>query len=914
MILKSLRVERFAGLNPGALVDAFGPDVTVIHGPNGIGKSTLFKALTYALYQRHGLLAQEAMSQIVPRGREVSPRVEVVFEADGATWRVAKQFYKKADAEIAKLERGVFVPQAQGSEAEDFLRDLLGSEKSLKGPAGAKLRGIGEILLVDQGDVRFDEKEGVSSLARDRLRLVIDQVGTTQSAHEILTAVEKRYAEVFGKTGLREKSHVFQLEEEIRRLEGERERLRGEIAQADDFARQLASLDAESPESAKEELERIEAELKVAQDRKVEAVRVRARREAVAAEIARLVEEGDRLRSASSDLKSLRVKVQRLAREVAAADVLSRELQEKQSQALEAQRSAQEDHDRILEHDRILVDRERAVRDARRAFELEQRLPGLEERVNSFLALSAQVAAAEKAATARKRPAQAEMKRVRAAFHALHDLERASQLLDFRVAITAEGSIAIECGAERIGLQANETRDLASSDGLELRIPGVARVAIRAPGGLERARVASDLEAARRAVDELSLEFGAADLEALETLARERSEIEAALQAANAARDAVFRDPAQADAARSDVGSSRATLAELSERHPEWRGKVPDVATVALEEAALAKDRQHASDLKAARLKLVESRANDARRAAEDVRKHDETLNRAKVDLAVAEAQIAQLQADGLSDEARDARIAKVEASRVEREREAATIAESLDVLADPDETIRRLATAKTEIEENRRSSEERRVRLTTQLDQLRAKGLWQAMADLDIDLERNREELSREQLSADALKLLRDVLVREQAAAVEAAVRPVADRVSRMARFLFGPGSKASFSEQIAPQTLAVDGADMPVGLLSAGTQDQLALLTRLALGELYAEKHGRHAFVLDDPLVNCDRERRGRLLEILSGSRSLQIVIFTCSPEQYRNGGLPADKTVFISMEDAKSRFTATASSLTA
>ena len=46
MILKSLKVAPFGGLNPGAFVEKFGPDITVIHGPNGIGKSTLFRALT----------------------------------------------------------------------------------------------------------------------------------------------------------------------------------------------------------------------------------------------------------------------------------------------------------------------------------------------------------------------------------------------------------------------------------------------------------------------------------------------------------------------------------------------------------------------------------------------------------------------------------------------------------------------------------------------------------------------------------------------------------------------------------------------------------------------------------------------------------------------------------------------------
>jgi hypothetical protein len=174
-------------------------------------------------------------------------------------------------------------------------------------------------------------------------------------------------------------------------------------------------------------------------------------------------------------------------------------------------------------------------------------------------------------------------------------------------------------------------------------------------------------------------------------------------------------------------------------------------------------------------------------------------------------------------------------------------------------------------------------------------------LGDVDGEIETVEEQLVRERVAADALKLLRDVLVREQAAAVEAAVRPVAERVGRMARYLFGASAKPSLGENLGPRSLALtEGADLPVELLSAGTQDQLALLVRLALGEIYAERCGRHAFVLDDPLVNCDRDRRGRLLELLAASRSLQIVIFTCSPELYR--GLPGERAAFVPLEEAK------------
>jgi DNA repair exonuclease SbcCD ATPase subunit len=909
MILRSLKVERFGGLNPGAFVEGFGPDVTVIHGPNGIGKSTLFRALTYALYQRHGVAAQDALAQIVPRGCDVAPRVEVTFDVQDGTWRLAKQFVRKPDTELFRLEKGVFVPKAQGSAAEDLLRDLLGSGRNQKGLAGAQFRGIGEILLVDQGGIRMTE--GVSQFARDRLRLVVDQVATTQGAHELLAAVEKRYAEVFGKSGdLRERSVASQLDEEVRRLDASVAEARAQIALAEDLGQRLAALAGESPARVQEEIARVDRELETARARKLEVVRRRVQRDALAKDSLSLAEEGERLRSVCADLALQRATVDRLAKTIAAGESRRQDLAEEHGRALAAERAAEADLSSALLHDRTIADRERSVREARKAFEVAAALPDLEDRVARYDGARARIGEAEARSAARLRPTQKEMIEVRAAFQALRDLERAVEVLDFRVEVTAESPLTIECGAERIALGPNEVREIVSDGSAELRIPGIARLGIRAPGGLERTRILRELDSARHAAEDLGTRFGAADLEGLETLARERIEIEAGLRALIAGRDSVFKDPSKAEAARVDLNAAAASLKELIEKHAEWRGVVPDVGAIEREEHDLEKERQHAGDVQSACARLLDARREHAKRVGEDLKRHDETLEASKRDLAGATGRIAALESDRLSDEDRTKRAAEVEARRTDVARELAETTEALDTLGDPDATIGRLVAERREIEAQEKLAEEKRIRLGEQLDQLRAKGLWQALADLEIERLRKGEELERERLAADALKLLRDVLVREQAAAVEAAVRPVAERVTRMARFLFGAGSRATFNEQLAPQALASEGCDLPVGLLSAGTQDQIALLARIALGELYAEKQGRHAFVLDDPLVNCDRERRSRILELLASSRSLQVVIFTCSPELYR---FPDGKAVFVSMEDAKGRL-AHASSLSA
>jgi DNA repair exonuclease SbcCD ATPase subunit len=905
VILRSLKVERFGGLNPGAFVE-FGRDLTVVHGPNGAGKSTLFRALTYALYQRHGLGGQDVSAQIVPRGCDVAPRVEVVFDIGDATWRLTKQFIRKADVDLARLERGVFVPKAQGSAAEDLLRELLGSGRNQKGLAGAQFRGIGEILLVDQGEVRMAE---VSQFARDRLRVVIDQVATTQGAHAILSAVEKRYADLFGKSGeLRERSAASQLGEHVRSLDRERDEIGGQIALAEDVGQRLAGLMADSPARVREEISRIDRDLEAAHQKKLEVVQKRAHRDALAKEVRSLGEEVERLQGLRADLGVHRANADRLAAAIATAESKRLELVDEHQKAAAGERAAEEDLARSYGQDRRLSDRERAVRDARKAFEVSGAMPDLEDRVRRYDAACERLAAAEAKSATRLRPTQKEIARIRAAFQALHDLERAAQLGDFRIELAAESAITLESGAERIDLARNESRVIVADGSAELRIPGVARIGIRAPGGLERARSQREIDAARRATEDFGAQFGSADLEGMELLAQERAAIEAEIQATTAGRDSIFKDAARAQAARVELNAARATLSELRERHAEWFGAVPDLATIVAEELDLEKERQVAGDLQSKCTKVLETRRKNAGRVVDDLKRHDKALDALRLERADAVTRIAMLEGDRLTDDERGKRAADLDARRAAQARELAETSEVLDVLGDPEGTVGRLVAERRDLQDRERMTEETRIRLTEQLDQLRAKGLWQALADVEIERDRKSEELERERLAADALKLLHDVLQREQSAAVEAAVRPVADRVSRMARFLFGAGSKATFTEQLTPQSLASESGDLPVGLLSAGTQDQLALLARIALGELYAEKHGRHAFVLDDPLVNCDRDRRGRILEILAASRSLQIVVFTCCPELYT--GLPEARRTFVAMEDAKRRVTQQAS----
>jgi uncharacterized protein YhaN len=94
----------------------------------------------------------------------------------------------------------------------------------------------------------------------------------------------------------------------------------------------------------------------------------------------------------------------------------------------------------------------------------------------------------------------------------------------------------------------------------------------------------------------------------------------------------------------------------------------------------------------------------------------------------------------------------------------------------------------------------------------------------------------------------------------------------------------RISFDENLFTTGVEIAGQIFSLPQLSAGTQDQFAILTRIAFAEVYSERFGRHALVLDDPLANSDAKRRRRMLDVLArAADKLQILIFTCREEDY-------------------------------
>ena len=104
---------------------AFGPGLTVLHGPNELGKSTLVEAIHAALFLQS---TSQAGNEHVTWGGSSPACVTLTFEHGAKLWRVSKRFGKKGSAKLECSESVAspkFKEVVEGKGVEGELRKLL---------------------------------------------------------------------------------------------------------------------------------------------------------------------------------------------------------------------------------------------------------------------------------------------------------------------------------------------------------------------------------------------------------------------------------------------------------------------------------------------------------------------------------------------------------------------------------------------------------------------------------------------------------------------------------------------------------------------------------------------------------------------------------------------------------------------
>jgi uncharacterized protein YhaN len=882
MRLLRIHLRQFMGVRDREVV--FAPaGVTVVEGPNESGKTTLMKAfdlLLEALDSSTASKVREAQSQTSGAG----PWVEAEFLTGGHRVVYTKRWLAGRETHATITAPDGRVRNLSGREAHDQVGRLVEDTTDL---------ALWRALRLGQEDPTALPDVGGSPSLRDALdRAAGGQLGG-QGEQTLLRRAEDERRLYLTDHG-RPTGAYREAQEALARAEAERDEAR---ARADEARAVVARIEQDRARLGEvvRDLEQAEADAQ------------RARQAAQAVERARAsvreVTETNKARAAEAELAAAALGArQALARDAQTAaerrDALAlaarkaaEQLESLNRSAAEARRADADARAALLRAERQARAAEDGLRRAqlRTAVTAARRQLDDARRIESDVAeVDRQIAANPIDETALARLVELDGARVRA--EARLDAGAA------RLRIEAERDLAIAAEGQSVPLATGAAFERVVSDRLELEVVGVVRIAVE--GGGSGARLARAVEDARQALDDALERLGVTSLAEARTRHAERSGLEA-------------RRRELAQALERTLGGE-----SLSALEGRWRSLQAqlDADVDADVDADAERDGANESPMdepqRKAWLDAARDAAERARTVAEQRRGELEGLERQLVghkERHAASEEQARQAADEAEEFARRLAAAREQASdealadaaetkaaqRRGAEQALAQAMEALNAL-DPDT-----------VDQARRSADGRRSRLEAENTELNRRlhhdegylgglgmgdeGVSERLSAAEADVERAERALAQLRARAEAADCLFTTLERHRSAALKAYREPYRAEVERLGRLVFGREFGVVLDDALRIEQRRLDGVTLPVGQLSTGAKEQLAVVARLACARLVADEGA--PVVLDDAFSYSDPERlAGICLALDRVGEDHQVVLLTCTPDRYRQLGSAA------------------------
>ncbi len=872
MKIRSVQLTNFRKFVGTVGVDGITDGVNLLVGQNELGKSTLLEAINGVIFEKAKSQTEHVRSfRHFVNG--TVPEVELAFDLDGLRWTVRKRFAgPSGSAVLTSSDHRRFEDEAAEIELQrllEFASRRGGGEPGIWGTLWVRQRG-------SFGDAKLDDA------GRRTLQGCIEaQVGVVtggERGRKIPLAIEHALGEILSARGPRGKfkDSKDRLEEVGVRVNQLAEKGREIFEHMDTLAR----------------LKRERKELQV--DWSEEAQRcelddARARRTAAATKAAEILgarnaaklaeERAARERTAVTDRANLAREVDRIEAEinglatgigqaetyknetkllVETCETRLAELREQarrngeQSRRLERVRSVAALHTEIEQHAATLA----------KAADLQAEAGRLSESIGQITATDEAVSRIEAAAT--------ELSGAKAALNA--------------VATTV--SLAIETDAlRRVRLDGvpldTPAMSLAVIAKTTIGVEGVGRIAVE-PQIEDRDAI---LERLRLAENELraALEASrAGNLTAARQALARRRELER--QLATVRREIVGlapRDPSTKLAAGLDARQTR--VSELrgrlkTELEALSLGALPMAAEIA-KEIAETHDRaeQLAADIQTAET-VLEGPKGVLAEASATLQEREHRLAGRQGTLETKQAALTAGRAQS-SDEELSAHAAELTQRATEQQTALTTLENNQGETVEAIELrIKRLETAGRNHQDAVAALNNEITRLTALIEASEGAGVEEALEVARAEQARLEATVKGYEEEAAVLQLLQQALRDAEREAKALYLAPVVNRVQPYLKMLL-PGTGLVLDENLSISAIERDGAAEPFDRLSEGTQEQLAVLTRLAFAELLLKQGRPAAVILDDALAFSDDQRIERMFDILMcAGESVQIIVLTC------------------------------------
>ena len=859
-----MRLHSIRLINYRAITDAtvdFSSGVTIVEGPNEVGKSSIHQAITQ-LREDKDSSRKASVKDTQPVGSDVGPQVSLHLSTGDFEVRYSKRWIKQPFTELSILKP---VPeQLSGNEAHERFLAILDETV--------------DVDLLDALDVAQGRSLDQASLAEIKaLHGALGDAGEDLADHDaFLDRVESEYLRFFTAKG-KETGELRRLTEELPAADEQYRELKARSADMDALvdrhARATDRLKNVRTQLESAAIEREDAEkavqavsgLKTALDRALE------RAGAAQRERQRAEETRDRRRALITETTTAE-------KAVKAAD-----------EALEKVTAAQQEKDSSLD-------------EAQKGLEARQaELVSAQEEAKATSADLARARARKEVDALRKRLVDIREQERRAAEAkatigsisvTAKDVDKLGGLFtELRIAQNAKTAAAAQIIARRLGDTAvsidgvdvpkDSAEEFAVTTDLQIHIDSVVDITVRP--GQSPAELDRELESAQTRLD---AELDRLDVTTLEQ-ARERSEVRTDAEAVLAEATSTLRvligddDRDGLDAAltraehvagdAADSSKSAASIDELEARVESTTAAVDD-ASAKVETARTTLERIRA-DRDEARVAAV--RAQSTREQAAT------TLQNLSTRLSTDR--------EANSDESLDETLTAAAATLTQLEDEAAAARSEYDA-ADPETLEMRLQNALQLVESKQKQQEKDRQevdQLSALIDDRAAEGIYDKLKAAEQNLESIRSKLARMQRQANAIKLLRDTVLTHKEEAQRRYVAPFKEAIEKLGRVIFGQGLSVEISENLEIVSRTLNGRTVAFDALSGGTKEQLALIGRLAVATLVDADAGAPV-ILDDAFGFSDEQRLAALNVILGNvGRKAQVILLTCQPDRFSSIG---------------------------
>lgn len=871
MKLLRLRLRDFRGVT-NREVEFTAPGVTVLAGPNEIGKTSIAEALNLVLEELDSS-KKKGIRAVQPVDRDVGPEVELEAQAGPYHFTIRKRFLRNEETILSVAQ-----PRSEtwtGREAHQRMRAILeesvdldlwkalridqgGGTQQMK-PGGERWltaaldRAAGDVGTSALGDTLFD----ASGIEKDRFFTPKEgrETGDLGAAREAGDEAERRAREAQERLGRFEKH-----------LE-EAESFRTSISTLDDHLREAAET-VRQRSTERREVERLERECERLRTQRAEAET--ALQAATREHEARLgaVEGVNAIDSQIADATERRTA---LATELAAAErrvqVASEEYAVIKKTAEEAE-SVDQLQAADFEYHRDKLDRDM-----------------LRERLERIATALTDLEAAE-ATLQGTRVNEAEMEVLKEAELAARIAEARHSTDAASIEFSATAATAVEIDGKSVSVPVGDPVRLPVLRPIRVDMSPTLDLTVRP--GVEAGQLEAEAGRATNHLVDLLSDLGVSSVREAETAFAAQTEADVTAQRARAVIEENVRDLSGPD----EVRRRLANLSRRVEAYESERGSDPPLPAT-FDEAQQMRDRAHVAVLQAERDRqdhqeafetaneILRARRSDLPAVEEEIRLRQEERARRQDELEKRRAERSDNDVERGA-QAAEERCAELQERLVEGE-------EMLDLL-DPANVLLFAETAEQALAQSQEELEESKRRLASVDGILReqgGEGLAEQADNAAATAEWAARRLADTERRARAAKLLYETLAAERVRLRLAYLAPLARRINDFGQIVFGQTFEAVIDDDFRIVSRSLNGITIPFESLSHGAKEQLGVISRLAVGMLVSDEGGV-PIIIDDALGYADPKRleaMGAVLQV--AGRVCQVIVLTCVPDRYHHIG---------------------------